>query len=371
MSKADYYAVLSVSRDADADTIKKAYRQAALKWHPDRNPGDREAEAKFKEASEAYGVLSDPEKRAAYDRFGHAGLGGQGFQGFQDLGDIFSHFGDLFGDLFGGGFGGARGGRGQANRGADLQLDLGLSFLDAAKGCEKEVRVERHVRCDTCSGSGSAKGEGAQRCGTCDGRGQVMHRQGFFMIGTTCPACRGEGTVIKDPCGTCKGSGLRVREESLTVSVPAGVDDGTTLRLQGKGEPGPRGGAPGNLYVVLHVKPDSRFQRSGADLLVEHTISFPEAALGAEIRVPSIDGELELDIEPGTQPGSIVTLREKGLPRLGRGGGKGDLHVRISVEVPRKLSGRQEELLREFAAESGDNVLGFVRDLLGRKKKRS
>ncbi len=366
--KADYYAVLGVARDADADTIKKAYRSSALKHHPDRNPGDGEAEAKFKLASEAYSVLSDPEKRSAYDRFGHAGIGGRGFSGFSDLGDIFANFGDLFGDIFGGAFGGRGRGGGQS-RGNDLQLDLALSFKEAAKGCEKEVRVERHVRCEPCGGLGAQKGSGSTRCPTCDGRGQVMHRQGFFMIGTTCPSCRGEGSVLKDPCPACKGSGLAVREETLAVTVPAGVDDGTTLRLGGRGEPGPRGAAAGNLYVVLHVKEDAQFQRSGADLLVEHTISFAQAALGAEIAVIGVDGDLKVDVEPGTQPGTVLSLRGKGLPRLGRSGA-GDLHIRIQVEVPRKLSPRQEELLREFATAEGEPVLGFVRDLLGRKKKR-
>src|SRR5262245_56645101 len=275
-SKRDYYEILGVARAADAEEIKKAYRKQALQYHPDRNPGDGLAEEKFKEASEAYEVLSHPDKRSLYDQYGHEGPRQAGFQGFNDVGDIFSHFSDIFGDIFGFGGAGGRGPRGGAPRGHDLQVQLELTFQEAVQGVTRALEVERRVRCDECGGSGAKPGTGAETCRTCHGRGKVVHAQGFFMIGTTCPTCRGEGTVIATPCSRCRGSGLSVREEKLEVKVPAGVDDGSTLRLTGKGEPGPRGGAPGHLYVLLRVRADPRWRRDGDDLFCEVPISFAQ-----------------------------------------------------------------------------------------------
>ncbi|HJZ86135.1 MAG TPA: molecular chaperone DnaJ [Polyangia bacterium] len=376
-SKRDYYDILGVSRDADAEDIKKAYRKLALQFHPDRNP-DKVAEEKFKEASEAYEVLSHPDKRSLYDRYGHEGPRQAGFQGFTDVGDIFSHFSDIFGDIFGFGGGGpfgdlrgGRGGRGRggAPRGHDLQMQLELSFEEAVRGTVKTLDVERRVRCEECAGSGAKPGTGPEPCRTCGGRGQVVHAQGFFMIGTTCPTCRGEGQTIASPCGKCRGSGLAVRAEKLEVRVPAGVDDGATLRLTGKGEPGPRGGAAGSLYVVLQVRPDPRWKRDGDDLFCEIPISYAQAALGDLVTVPTLDGEEEVEVEPGTQPGATVVLRGKGVSHVERSG-RGDLVVRFRVDVPRKLSARQEELLRQLAAEEGLQVEGLRRGLFGRRRKK-
>jgi molecular chaperone DnaJ len=369
-TKRDYYEILGVARTADGEEIKRAYRKLALQFHPDRNPDDKGCEERFKEASEAYEVLSHTEKRELYDRFGHDGPRQAGFQGFTDVGDIFSHFGDLFGDIFGFSGGGRGGGRQQ--RGADLQIGIELTFEEAVRGVSKELEVERRVRCSECAGSGAKAGSGASQCGTCGGRGQVVHSQGFFMISTTCPACRGEGKVIRDPCGGCRGSGLTVREEKLQVTVPAGVDDGSTLRLGGKGEPGPRGAPAGNLYVVLHVKPDKRWQREGEHLLCEVPLTFAQAALGDVIKVPTLDGDEEIEVEAGTQPEETFVLRGKGVPRVGGGrAGRGDLIIRYKVTVPRKLTQKQEELLRQLAAEDGMEVCGTGRrPLFGRRKKK-
>jgi molecular chaperone DnaJ len=362
--KRDYYEVLGVQRDAAEGEIKKAYKQKAWEFHPDRNPGDAASEESFKDASEAYGVLSDPEKRRLYDQFGHEGPRGAGFQGFTGVEDIFSHFGDLFGDMFGRGFGGGF----RTPRGADLRVAVELSFLEAVKGTTKELRLRRRVRCEGCGGSGAKAGTSEETCGTCGGRGQVIHSQGFFMIGTTCPGCRGQGRVIRHKCPDCRGEGLVLREETLQVSIPAGVDDGQTLRLAGKGEPATRGGPAGNLYVELQVTPDPRFKRDGADLLTEVELSYPMAALGATIKVPTIDGETEVDVEAGTQPGTVMVLRGQGVPRVGRHG-RGDLLVRCSVAVPRELSDRQKELLRELATIDGRDV-SAERGFFGRRKRR-
>jgi molecular chaperone DnaJ len=374
-TKRDYYEILGLQRDAAGDEVKRAYRKIALQYHPDRNPDDKTSEEKFKEASEAYEVLSHPDKRALYDQYGHEGPRQAGFQGFSDVGDIFAHFGDIFGDIFG--FGGGspfergQSGRGRGGgRGADLQLELSLTFEEALRGAAREIDVERRVRCDLCGGSGAKPGTAASRCATCGGRGQVVHAQGFFMIGTTCPTCRGSGETIADPCTQCRGSGLAVRREKLKVEVPAGVDDGSTLRLAGRGEPGPRGGAAGHLYVLLHVEADPRWRRDGDDLLCEIPLSFAQAALGDSVSVPTLDGEVEVEVEPGTQPGETVTLRGKGAPRVQRGG-HGNLVVRFRVDVPRKLTQRQEELLREFAHEEGLRLEGKrPHGLFGRRRKK-
>ena len=371
-TKRDYYEILGVTRTADAEEIKKAYRKLALQFHPDRNP-DKEAEDKFKEASEAYEVLSHPDKRQLYDQYGHAGPRQAGFQGFQDVGDIFSHFSDIFGDVFGFGGGGPFGGRGRGapNRGADLELALTLTFEEAVRGVSRELEVQRRVRCDECGGSGAKKGSGPVTCPTCQGRGQVVHAQGFFMISTTCPTCRGEGTTIKDPCGGCRGSGLVVREEKLSVTVPPGVEDGMRLRLGGKGEPGPRGGAAGHLYVLLRVKPDERWHREGDDLYCEIDVSYAQAALGDTVSVPSLDGDIEVDIEAGTQPGDTTTLRGKGVPHVDRNG-RGNLVVSWRVVVPKKLTPKQEELLKQLAAEDGKTLEGKKPGLglFGRRRKK-
>lgn len=372
-TKRDYYEILSVSRNADAADIKKAYRRLAMEHHPDRNPDNKQAEEKFKEAAEAYEVLSDAEKRAQYDRFGHEGLRQAGFEGFGGMDEIFSHFGDLFGDLFGG-LGGQRG-RGQGRgRGADLRLDMTLSFAEAVWGITRDVTVERRVPCQGCQGTGARAGSGVERCGTCGGRGQVLHQQGFFMIGTTCPTCRGEGAVVRDPCKECRGTGAREKSETLSVAVPPGVDDGQTLRLGGRGEAAQRGGSPGHLYVVLHVKEDERFHRDGADVHVDAPISFVTAALGGNVRVPTLEagitGTAEIDVEPGTQPGSVIVMRGAGIPRVD-GHGRGDQVVELRVVIPETLSDRQRELLREFAAEAGETVQeSQKKTFFGRKRKK-
>jgi molecular chaperone DnaJ len=354
--KRDYYEVLGVGRDADGAELKRVYRKLALDLHPDRNPGDKQAEARFKEASEAYQVLSDPEKRALYDRFGHDGPRGGGFAGFSSVSDIFSAFSDIFGDMFGGlgGFGGFGGGA-RAARGADLEAHVELTLAEVAKGVSKELQVRRRVSCKDCGGSGAAAGSSRERCQQCGGRGQVMHQQGFLMIQTTCPVCRGEGSMVRKPCLSCRGSGLVAVEESLQVTIPAGVEDGATLRLTGRGEVAPGGGQPGNLYVTLHVTNDANFERDGVDLHTLAMLSFPQAALGATLKAHSLDGEVDIAVPAGTQPGDTVTLRGKGLPRL-QGRGVGDLIVHFKLVVPRSLSAEQEESLRAYAAAGGDHV---------------
>ena len=367
----DLYEVLGVERAASQADLKKAYRRLAQQYHPDKCPGDKAAEDKFKEAANAYQVLSDDEQRAMYDRFGFDGLrrgggGGPGGPGFSNVEDIFSAFGDLFGDFFGG----RSSGRRQA-RGADLRVDLELAFPDAVWGCTKDVKVTRDIACGTCHGSGAAAGSKPEACRACGGKGQVVHAQGFFMVQTTCPQCRGAGKVVKDPCEDCRGRGVKPETSTMTVTVPAGVDDGQTLRLAGKGEAGP-GGATGHLYVVLHVQGDERFRREGDDILTEVPVSFVKAALGGEVDVYTLDdkcqGTATIDIKPGTQPGDVIVRRGQGVPRVGESG-RGDHVVQFRVEIPKKLSQRQEELLRELATELGDeHVKPEKRGLFGRKK---
>ncbi len=350
----DLYEVLGVGRDASSSDLKKAYYRMAKKYHPDHNPNDKEAEESFKEASEAYRVLSDEDLRARYDRFGHDGVrsNGGGAGGFGNVEDIFSAFGDMFGDFFGGR---SSGGRRQA-RGADVRVDLNLTFAEAVWGTSKEVQVSRDVSCATCTGSGAKPGTKAETCTTCRGKGQVVHAQGFFMVQTTCPQCRGAGKSIKDPCGDCRGRGVVAETSSLTVTVPAGVDDGQSLRLAGKGEQ-ISGGTPGHLYVVLHVQGDERFRREGADVLTEVSISMAKAALGGEVSVHTLEdnclGTTTLEIKPGTQPGDHIVRRGHGIPHVGDKA-RGDQVVRFHVEIPKKLTSRQEELLRELATELGD-----------------
>jgi molecular chaperone DnaJ len=349
--KRDYYEILGVNHDADAAELKRAYRKLALELHPDRNP-DKEAEARFKEASEAYQVLSDPEKRGLYDRFGHDGPRGGGFGGgFSNMGDIFSAFGDIFGDMFGGFGGGARG----PARGADLETRVELTLAEVAKGATKEIKVRRRVACSDCAGSGAAPGSARERCQQCGGRGQVMHQQGFLMIQSTCPICRGEGSIVRKPCPSCRGGGLTVAEEKLQVNIPAGVEDGSTLRLSGRGEAAPGGGQAGNLYVTLQIATDPRFERDGADLHTQIALSFPQAALGATLKAQSLDGDIDVAVPPGTQPGDTLNLRGKGVPRL-QGRGVGDLVVHLKLVVPKSLSPEQEESLRAYASVGGDEV---------------
>ncbi len=352
----DFYEVLGVPKDASQNQLKKAYRRLAMEYHPDQNPDDPEAEEKFKEASNAYQVLSNPDMRAKYDRFGpaafEAGAGaGAGFAGVED---IFSAFGDIFGDFFGGG-----GRRSRQPRGADLRIDVRLSFAEAVWGATKELKVPRRERCDSCEGTGAKPGTSPTRCRTCGGRGQVMHSQGFFMIQTACPDCRGEGTIIKEPCRVCRGRKVVEKTSNLSVSVPAGVDDGQTLRLAGKGETPPGGGVAGNLFVVLRVAPDERFFREDDTVLTEATISYIMAALGGEVEVPTLDdecqGKASVEVKPGTQPHDIVVRRGEGIPRIGRSG-RGDQVVRFKVAIPTKLGRKERELLEELAKESGESV---------------
>jgi molecular chaperone DnaJ len=359
--KRDYYEILSVARDADGATIKKAYRRLAVEFHPDRNPGNAKAEEQFKEAAEAYQVLSDPERRASYDRFGHSGARGAG--GFSDASDIFSAFGDIFGDLFGG-----RGGGGRQARGADLETVVELTLVEASEGVSRDLEIVRQTSCEPCGGSGATPGTQPKKCGTCRGSGQVVHSQGFLMISTACPRCRGAGEVIEDPCKECRGTGHVGIKDKLQVQIPAGVDDGSTLRLTGRGEAGPRGARPGNLYVHVRVKPDERFEREGANLHSVLSISFAQAALGATLSVDTLTGKEEIDVKPGTQPGEEIVLRGRGLPEI-NGPRTGDIIIHCKVVVPTKLSKEEEQHLRAFAAAgSGGPVKQGKGGLFGRKK---
>ncbi len=349
MYKRDYYEILGVSRNATEDEVKSAYRKLALKFHPDRNPGDAEAEEKFKEAAEAYEVLRNGEKREIYDRYGHAGLEGSGFRGFSGFDDIFANFGDIFEGFFG--FTNQRGRGQQARQGKSLRYDLTLTLEEAFQGKEQEISFRRWTGCETCKGTGIAQGHKAQTCRTCQGRGQVVRSQGFFQIATTCPACHGQGEIIKDPCGQCKGQGKTAIERKINVKIPAGVNSGSQLRLRGEGEAGEQGGPPGDLFVVLHVQDHDFFSREGSHLLCEIPVSFVQAALGDTLTIPvlgSPEGH-ELKIPAGTQPGDVLTLRELGMPDLERRNARGDLFIKVNVNIPKKITNRQKELLEEFA----------------------
>ena len=358
--KRDYYEILGVSRSADVTEIKRAYRKLALQYHPDRNPDDAEAEERFKECAEAFEVLSDQEKRELYDRFGHEGPSRAGFQGFSGADEVFAHFQDLFGDLFGGmGFGR----RGTGRRGADIKVTLELTLQDILDDSEREITVPRHERCETCGGTGSAPGSSPQTCATCGGHGQVIHRQGFFTLQTTCPTCRGEGQRITDPCKECEGAGVVRKDSTFTVNVPAGVDHGQTLRIRGKGEPGSGGGPPGNLYVEIALARDPVFERDGFDVHSKVSISMFQAALGCKVTVPTLDGDEDIDLPAGTQPGTILERGRKGIPVLG-GRGRGDHFLHVEVQIPEKLSAEHAQALHQIAEDLGEDVAAPKRGIM-------
>jgi len=356
-TKRDYYEVLGAARSASDDDLKKAYRRLAIQLHPDRNPGNKQAEERFKEVNEAYQVLSDPERRSQYDRFGHSafqGPQGQGpFGGFDFSQGFEEVFSDIFGDFFGTGRGRARS---RSRRGDDLRYDLEVEFEEAARGTEKVVRFQRLTLCESCNGTRARGGStGARQCPNCRGTGQVRTQQGFFSISTTCSQCRGEGTIISDPCPKCQGQGRLRKQESLSVRIPPGVDNGSRLKLRGEGEAGYGGGTPGDLYVIIHVKEHSLFVRQENHIVIEVPISFPQAALGCEIEVPTLEGKVNLKVPSGTQSGKVLRLKGKGIIDL-HGYGRGDQLIRVVVETPRSLTTRQRELLEEFAKLDGKAV---------------
>jgi len=362
-AKGDYYAILGVGRDGSEDDLKKAYRRLALRYHPDRNPGDKKAEEKFKEISEAYQVLSDPEKRAQYDRYGHAafepGVGPGGF-------DFSGSFEDIFGDIFGDFFGTGRGRR-RVRRGEDLSYTLDISFEEAAFGADKTISVPRMAVCDVCGGTGAKPGTSPTTCPHCRGSGQVRVQQGFFSIARTCGQCRGEGRIVTSPCAACRGAGATRKTSTLHVKIPAGVDTDVRLKMRGEGEPSPNGGPPGDLYVMLHVREHPIFARQGNDVLCEVPISFPQVALGAEIEVPTLEGKIKMKIPAGTQPGSVFRLKGKGVAGL-HGGGRGDQLVRVLVEVPRKMTAKQRQLLEELAHCEGEDPSPMMRGFFEKVK---
>jgi len=353
--KRDYYEVLGVPKNAESDAIKRAYRKIALRWHPDKNPGNREAEEKFKEAAEAYEVLSDTDKRAAYDRFGHAGVGGGGGQ-FHSMEDIFRAFGDIFGGGRGGGgsifddlFGGGATARGRREaRGAHLKVDLEISLEEVRTGCKKTIEIKRNEACPDCRGSGARPGTTPSRCPDCGGRGYIVRSQGFFAMRSTCPRCHGRGEWIDSPCKRCSGSGRVPQAREVTVSIPAGIEDGMQLRLSGEGEAGPVGGHRGDLFCEIQVRPHRLFKRQGDDVVLEVPIGYAEAVLGTEIEVPTLQGRSTLKIPGGTQPGTLLRMRGLGLPRLD-GYGVGNQVVRVAIEVPTRPTKEQVELLTKYA----------------------
>lgn len=371
MSKRDYYEVLGVSKTATDQDIKSAYRRLAVRYHPDKNPGDAQAEEKFKEAAEAYSVLSDPEQRKRYDHFGHAGVsssagagwGAAGFGGIEDiLGDLFG-----FGDVFGGARAGGR--RSAAQRGADLRYDLEISLEDAAAGMTAQLRIPRLETCNVCKGSGAAEGTQPETCQTCGGSGQVRYQQGFFAVARTCGTCRGTGRVIKTPCQNCKGAGRVEREKTMEVKIPAGVETGSRLRIQGEGEAGSQGGPTGDLYVVIHVSEHEQFERQGSNLYSSVPITFAQAALGAEVSVKTLDGQQQLKVPAGTQTGTVFRLKGHGVPVLG-GRGRGDLFVSVTVVTPTTLTREQRHLLEQLAEvetkDLGDKgLIDKVRNIFG------
>ncbi len=367
MHKRDYYEVLGVSRDAGDEEIKKAYRKLALKYHPDRNPGDDEAEERFKESAEAYEVLRDREKRQIYDRFGHEGLEGRGFRGFSGFEDIFSSFGDIFEDFFG--FGSGRSRRSRARQGKSLRYDLEMTLEEAYHGKEKEIVFHRLDNCQACNGSGISPGTKPQTCATCQGRGQVIRAQGFFQISTTCPSCHGAGQIITDPCRDCRGGGKVRIERRVNVKVPPGVDTNSQLRLTGEGEPGELGGPPGDLFVVIHLRDHEFFTREGDDLICQIPISFVQAALGDTLTIPVLgdEGSHDLEVPQGTQPGDVLRIAGKGMPRITNSSRRGDLYIKVIVKIPKKLKQGQRKLLAAFADTEGLAISGKKKKIFGKR----
>ncbi len=345
MDDKDYYKILSVSRNATEEEIKKSYRKIAMQYHPDRNQGNKEAEEKFKIASEAYEVLRDPEKREIYDRYGIEGLKGTGFTGFRGFDDIFSAFGDIFEDFFG--FGTSYKRRTKARAGADLRYDLKMSFHEAAFGKETEIEIPKNVICEVCNGTGAKPGTYPTHCPTCKGTGQITRSQGFFTISTTCGQCHGDGRVISHPCKECRGYGRVRKNKKIQLKVPPGVDTGSKLRIRGEGEEGEKGGPPGDIFVFIYVEPHDFFTREGDDIICHIPISFPQAALGAELEIPTLNGKKNLTIPRGTESGDLLRIKGEGFPRL-RGYGRGDQIVQVVVRTPKNMTRRQEEILQEF-----------------------
>ncbi len=362
-TKRDYYEILGAERTITPEELKKKYRKLAIKYHPDKNPGDKAAENNFKEISEAYDVLSDPRKRQIYDQYGHQGLEGSGYAGAGSFDDIFSSFGDIFEDFFG--FGGRRSGR-QRNRprpGADLRYDLTISFEEAAFGIEKELSLEKMASCPTCAGTGCKPGTEPATCSHCQGTGQYTQSQGFFTVRSACPYCRGQGKTIQDPCRECRGRGQIRIEKKVSVKIPAGVDNGSRLRLSNEGEASPSGGPPGDLYVFIHVQSHDIFQRNGSDVICVIPISFVQAALGDKIQVPTLEGEETLKIPKGTQYGDTFRLDGKGIPSL-RNGLKGHQIIQVEIRTPTNLSKKQEKLLQEFAESENENLSDKLKNIL-------
>lgn len=373
MAKKDYYQVLGVPRDAAPEQIKKAYRQLALKHHPDRNPGSKEAEERFKEAAEAYSVLADSEKRSVYDRFGHDGLRGEGYQGFSGFdSSVFEDFEDILGNLFGFSFGDLFGGRergrgSRRSRGRDLALEVEIGLEEAAAGVEREIKISRAETCPACKGSKRKPGTTAASCPTCGGRGQVRYQQGFFTMARTCPQCQGGGEINASPCESCQGKGHVKEKRALKVRIPAGVDDGSRLRLVGEGEAGDQGMPAGDLYVVTRVRKHPFFERDGNDLACEITLSFTQAALGARIEIPTLEGSEVLKVAAGTQPGEIIRLKGKGVQDVG-GRRKGDLFVKVLVKTPENLSKEQKALLGKLAELRGEDIESVDKSVVHRLK---
>ena len=368
--KKDYYELLGISKGANTEEIKAAYRKQAIRFHPDRNPDDKGSEAQFKQINEAYEVLSDAQKRAAYDRFGHAGVNGSaggagagsgGFGGFSDMGDV--DLGDILGNIFGGaaGFGGGR--RQESSRGQDLAVETTVTLEEAYEGAKKAVRISRAELCETCSGSGAKPGTSVVACKTCGGSGQVRSQRSIFIMAQTCPACHGEGKVIQSPCASCRGAGAIERESTITVRIPPGVREGTSLRIAGNGQAGYRGGPAGDLFVVVHLANHARFVRNGDDLYAEERISIPQAALGCEIHVKTMEEPVTIKIPPGTQSGALFRLRDRGMPHLGARG-QGDQFVKAVIDIPKDLSARQRDLLRELAKTLGENPAQYEDSVL-------
>jgi len=361
MAKRDYYEVLEVSRNCTCEEIKKAYRKKALQYHPDKNPGDKEAEEKFKEAAEAYSVLMDSEKRSIYDRYGHQGLRGEGFSGFSGFNSsIFQDFEDILGSFFNfGGFGDVFG-RSRTNRryprkGRDLAVEVKISLKEAASGVDKNINISRSETCPICHGSGTKPGTQKKDCPTCHGRGKVKHQQGFFSLIQTCPQCGGSGTMITDPCEECKGTGTIKKKKKVDFKIPAGVQDGMKLRIQGEGEPGEQGAPRGDLFILIRVKKHKIFQREGSNLYCEIKISFPKAALGTKVKVPTLEGDEVIDIPRGTQPGKVMKVKGKGIRNLNNHR-KGDLYIKVKVKTPKNLNKKQKQILKEFAESTGEKL---------------